>query len=173
MKIRSISLICMLALTLLAFGCNGKTTPSVAIVNTDRVYKESDPGKAGIAHLDGISNTLQAELTELQKKAEASSNKKVAQTQFQQALMSLQQRFSAEQQQVITTLNEVYQKALENSRAKYKVDVIMASDTVLSASPEADFTDKVINEMNAISATFKPLAAEGNGDAAQEQPAAK
>ena len=164
----------MLALTLLAFGCNGKTTPSVAIVNTDRVYKESDPGKAGIAHLDGISNTLQAELTDLQKKAEASTNKKAAQTQFQQALMALQQRFSAEQQQVITTLNEVYQKALENSRAKYKVDVIMASDTVLSASPEADFTDKVISEMNAIPATFKPLAAEGNGDEAapQMQPAA-
>lgn len=165
----------MLALTLLAFGCNGKTTPSVAIVNTDRVYKESDPGKAGIAHLDGISNSLQAELTDLQKKAEASANKKVAQTQFQQALMALQQRFSAEQQQVITTLNEVYQKALENSRAKYKVDVIMASDTVLSASPEADFTDKVISEMNAISTTFKPLAAEGNSDEAapQGQPAAK
>ncbi len=169
MRIKSICLFGLLALTLLAFGCNGKTAPSVAVVNTDKVYKESEPGKAGIAYLDGISTNLQSELADLQKKAETASNKKTAQADFQQALMGLQQRFSAEQQQVITTLNEVYQKALENSRTKYNLAIIMANDTVLSASPEADVTDKVIQEMNAIPATFKPL--NGDSDSAPKEQA--
>jgi Skp family chaperone for outer membrane proteins len=157
MKTRNIRLICLLALALFAFGCNGQTAPSVAVVNTDKVYKESDPSKAGMSYLEDLSTKLQTELTDLQKKMESNTKKKDAQAAFQQALMELQQRFSAEQQQVISTLNETYMKALENSRNKYKVQVIIPSDATLSVSPEADFTDKVITEMNAVPTSFKPL----------------
>ena len=160
MRIKSICLFGLLALTLLAFGCNGKTAPSVAVVNTDKVYKESEPGKAGIAYLDGISTNLQSELADLQKKAETASNKKTAQADFQQALMGLQQRFSAEQQQVITTLNKTYQSALMACREKFGYAVIFGNDTALSYAPDADITQKVIEEMNAKPVSFTRLKPE-------------
>ena len=77
--------------------------------------------------------------------------------------MALQQRFNAEQQQVVSVLSDAYKKALELCRTKYKIDVIMTSESVVSYNPEVDVTDKVLAEMNAQPLDFKPMTAENAG----------
>ncbi len=151
---------------LLLAGCNGK---NLAVVNTDAIYQKSAASEKGTAYLKGVSSELENNLGELQKKAESSKDKKAAQAELQQALMAIQQRFNAEQQQVITTLSDLYKKALENCRTKYKIDLIFASDTALSYDKNVDVTDKVLEEMNALPVEFKPLNAEN----AAKEPAAQ
>ncbi len=157
MKSSSVRLVLFAAVMLLLAGCNGK---NLAVVNTDTIYQKSAASEKGTAYLKGVSSELEAELTALQKKAESTKDKKAAQMQLQQSLMGIQQRFSAEQQQVITTLSDLYKKALENCRSKYKIDLIFASDTALSYDKSVDMTDKVLEEMNALPVEFKPMNAE-------------
>lgn len=159
------------ALALLAFGCTGKR---LAIVNTEMVYQQSTASAKGTDHIKKVTAELEAELRALEEKAQSAKDKKAAQEELQTALAAIQQRFNAEQQQVVNALSDAYRKALENCRAKYNLDIIMTSEVSLSHAPEIDMTQKVTEEMNAIPLEFAPLAAEtpaetpaGNAGAAQ------
>ncbi len=145
----------LLALFALA-ACSGK----VAVLNTEKVFQESNAGKAGLAYLDDLSKELQGQLIASQQKAEAGKNKKAAQDDLQVQVRDAQQRFGAEQQQVMNKVSELYQNAMESVRAKGRYDVILSSDVAVSSSPRVDVTKHVIDEMNRTPVTFTPLAAQ-------------
>lgn len=160
----------LLALVLVVVGCNGKR---VGIVNTELVYKESAAAEKGTEYLRNLTNSIQSEVAAIQEKAQNSKSKDAA-AEMQQAFMDLQQRLNAEQQQVVTVLSEMYNKALENCRNKFKVDIIIPAEVALSHSPDVDLTQKVMEEMNAMPVSFSPLTAEQpaqNAPESAEKPA--
>ena len=157
MKSTLVRVALLVALALLAFGCNGKR---LAIVNTDMVYQKSAASEKGTEYIRNVTTELEKELRAVEEKAQKAKDKKAVQAELQQALMGIQQRFNAEQQQVMTVLSEAYRKALEACRAKYGFDIIMSTELALSYDPSVDITDKVMEEMNAQPLEFKPLNAE-------------
>lgn len=150
-------IVLLTVLALMAFGCTGKR---LAIVNTEMVYQQSAASAKGTEHIKRVTAELEAELRALEEKAQSTKDKKAAQEELQMALAAIQQRFNAEQQQVVNALSEAYKQALDNCRAKYNLDIIMTSEVALSYAPEVDLTQKVMEEMNAIPLEFTPLAPE-------------
>jgi len=143
---------------LFASACTGK---NIATVNTELVYQKSAVSEKATNYLKAVDAELTAELTALQEKSAATAgDKKIAQNDLQKTLMDIQQRFGAEQQQVVNVLNANYKIALEKLCEKYKLDAIFASDMVLSASQAIDMTDKAIEEMNALPVEFSRLTPE-------------
>lgn len=156
MKFSLLRFALLLALVLFAAGCNGKR---VGIVNAEQIYKESLAAEKGTQYLRDLSGSIQEEIAAIQEKAQKSKSKDAA-AEMQMAFADLQQRFNAEQQQVITVLSEMFNEALETCRAKYKLDVIIAKEAALSFSPDVDMTRKVMEEMNSMPVSFTPLTAE-------------
>jgi len=160
MKSSFFRLVLLVTLALLVFGCNGKR---VAIVNTDMVYKESSASGKGSEYLRGVSSEMQKVYEEAAAKVEnakGKQEKEAAQEALQTALVEMQQRLNAEQQQVINTLTTAYQKAMETCRAKGKYDVIIPAEAALANDPQIDITKQVLAEMDAMPLEFKPLQSE-------------
>ena len=163
----------LLAVLLLG-GCISPTdssAPAVAVVDSARVFKESEPGKAGIKHLESLHESMQAELNALQQELQDKPNDETLQQKLQEKYMVYQQRISAEQQQVINTLNEAIQKALDACRVQQKLALIVGTDVVLSYGPAADITGAVITEVNKARVEFKPIEPEAETTAPVAQPA--
>ena len=159
---------------LLLGGCTSPAdspAPAVAVVDSARVFKESLPGKAGIKHLESLHESMQAELNTLQQELQDKPNDETLQQKLQEKYMVYQQRISAEQQQVINTLNEAIQKALDACRAQQKLALIVGTDVVLSFGPTADITSAVITEVNKAKVEFKPIEPEAEATAPVTQPA--
>jgi outer membrane protein len=164
----------LLLAVLLSGGCISpadSSAPAVAVVDSARVFKESEPGKAGIKHLESLHETMQAELSALQQELQDKPNNETLQQKLQEKYMVYQQRISAEQQQVINTLNGAIQKALDACRIQQKLALIVGTDVVLSYGPAADITGAVISEVNKARVEFKPLEPEAEVTAPAAQPA--
>lgn len=169
----------LLAGALLA-GCNQaeSSAPSVAVVDTARVFRDSDAGKAGVKFLEGMHEKMQAELNGIQESLAKNPNDQAAQQKLQETYMDFQQRMGAEQQNVLTQLNDVAQRAMDNYRTQNKLQVILGSEAALSFDKAVDVTTGVIAEMNKQKVEFKATQPEAAKPAAPEaapadMPAAK
>jgi outer membrane protein len=164
----------LLIAALLSGGCInpfGSSAPSVAVVDSTRVFKESEPGKAGIKHLETLHESMQTELNALQQELQDKPNDETLQQKRQEKYMVYQQRISAEQQYVINTLNEAIQKALDVCRVQQQLALIVGTDMVLSYGPAADITAAVIHEVNKTKVEFKPIEPETETVTSAVQPA--
>jgi len=164
----------LLFATLLLSGCISPADSSdsaVAVVDSTRIFKESDPGKAGIKHLETLHESMQAELNALQQDLQAKPNDEALQQKLQEKYLAYQQRISAEQQQVINTLNAAIQKAIDVCRVQKKLALIVGTDVALSYGPSADVTDMVISEVNKAKVEFHPIEPEADATAPVAQPA--
>ena len=164
----------LLFAALLFSGCispaDPPAPPAVAVVDSARVFQESEPGKAGIKHLEIMHESMQAELNALQEELQAKPNDETLPLRLQEKYMVYQQRISAEQQQVINVLNEAIQKALDACRDQQKLAVIVGRDVVLSYSSTADITDAVIREVNKAKVEFKAIEPETEATMPVTQP---
>ena len=161
MKFSLLRIALLMVLALFAFGCNGK---KVAVVNTDMVYQKSTASEKGTEYLKSVAAELDSELRSAEAEAEKAKDKKAAQAEMQQAFMAAQQRFNAEQQQVVAAMGEALRKALDTCRTKLRLEVIISTEQAISHDPAVDITQQVINELNAMSIEFKPVTAEAPAD---------
>jgi len=164
----------LLIAALLSGGCINpfdSSAPSVAVVDSTRIFKESEPGKAGIKHLEILHESMQAELNALQQALQDKPNDETLQQKLQEKYMVYQQRINAEQQHVINTLNEAIQKALDVCRIQQKLALIVGTDMALSYGPAADITTAVIYEVNKTKVEFKPIEPETDAVTSAVQPA--
>ena len=153
----------LLLAALLVGGCVNpfdSSAPSVAVVDSARIFKESEPGKAGIKHLETLHESMQAQLIALQEALMETPNDVALQQKLQEKYLVYQQRISVEQQQVINILNDAIQQALDACRVQQNLAVIVGTDVVLSHGPAADITDAVIREVNKTAVAFTPLEPE-------------
>lgn len=158
MKRYALVLLSLVAVVALA-GCELPRSGGIAVVNTARVYQESEAGKAGVKHLETLHEEMQNQLNQMQeslKKDQSDENK----NKFQETFADYQKRMGAEQQQVISVLNENLQKVLDMYREKNGLDAILGSDNVLSTGPKADATGNIVLELNKLNITFTRMEAE-------------
>jgi len=157
---RLVFLMAMLSMLVLT-GCIGSLSNEsvIGVVDTARVFRDSDAGKEGFKYLETVQAEMQAKLNILQMKLKKDpENKKVAQ-KLQETYLSFQQRIGAEQQKVITLLNDASQRVLDSYRAKNSLLIIISSEATLSYGEAVDITDGVIEELNKEKIEFKFNAA--------------
>ena len=165
------SLIALMTLT----GCipSEPAAPKVAVVDTARVFRDSEPGKAGVKFLEGMQEGMQRELNSLQDQLQKKPEDAALQQKLQETYMSLQQRMGAEQQNVITLLNDAIQRAMDSYRARKQLDVILTNEAALSYSKAVDVTADIIAEFNTHKLTFTPVIPEDSKETAKEAAPAK
>lgn len=161
------ALLMLMALT----GCipTEPTSPKVAVVDTARIFRDSEPGKAGVKFLESLHETMQAELNSLQDQLQKKPEDTALQQKLQETYMALQQRMGAEQQNIITLLNDALQRAIDNYRARKQLDVVLTNEAVLSYSKAVDVTADIIAELNTHNISFTPISPEETKDAAPQK----
>lgn len=137
-------------------GCNGGDP--VGVVDTSRLFQESDSGKAGLAHLQAMEAAMQEQLVAAQAMLEKSPNDEALRAHFQKEFGGYQAMVQAEQQKVVETINAQITEAMEKARKKGKFSVILPSENVLAFDPKADITDDMIKLLNKAPVTFEPVA---------------
>lgn len=159
---RRIMFIPVLVIMTMLTGClqGESSAPTVGVVDTARIFRDSDAGKAGVKFLEGMQTTMQAELTAIQEVLQKNPEDQAAQQKLQETYMSFQQRMGAEQQNVVTLLNDATQRVLDAYRAQKKLSVILAQESTLSVDKSVDVTAEVIAELNKQKVEFKAITPE-------------
>ena len=129
---------------------------SVALVNPSRLFQDSASGKAGIAHLKNMENSMQEQLQAAQKLIEKRPGDENLRMLVQQEFASYQQLVNSEQQKVVDGLNTQIKMSLDNVRAQKKLGAIFSSETALSYDAKLDVTDDVLAEMDRTPLEFAP-----------------
>ena len=150
---KSILLMTVLGLVLLSAACNRQPAVSqdmdaaIAVVDSNRVMLESEPGQAAMEYLRGLSQELQGELQGMQGAMDQNQTEEQAQL-LQEKFQASQERMGAEQNRIIAILNNAYEQQLEDYREAHGISVILSQESAISFSPSADITEEIIAEMN-------------------------
>ncbi len=155
-KIMSLGLV--LGLAALLAACNDAPKASVAVVNTEKVFKECKAGQAAMAHLQEVSKALQAKTQKAQETLEASQSEDNMQA-FQQALGEYQATIGAEQQRLVALINDQFNAVVDKLRTDKGFSVVLAREAVMSYDASADITDDVVKAMDAANIDLKLNAA--------------
>ena len=154
----------------LVMGCDKQQdTKAVAIVNISQVFQESEAAKAGMKYLENIGDEMQKEFLALQQDLEKDPNNAEKQKKFNDALTAFQGRLNAEQQQVLTRINDTFQQVVDSYREKNKIAVILRSDQVVSMDAMYDVTNDIVAEMNKLELTFTPIEPANEKDQASAE----
>ncbi len=154
----------------IAAGCDKpQDTKAVAIVNISQVFQESEAAKAGMKYLEDIGDEMQKEFLALQQDLEKDPNNAEKEKKFNESLTAFQGRLNAEQQQVLTRINDTFQQVTDAYREKNNIAVILRSDQVVSMDAAYDVTNDIVKEMNKLELTFTPITpADAKKDASAE-----
>lgn len=153
---RKISALALTAVFVFALaGCTGGDP--VGVVDTSRLFQESDSGKAGLAHLQAMEVAMQEQLMAAQALMEKSPNDEALRAHFQKEFGGYQALVQGEQQKVVETINAQITEAIEKARKKGKFSVILPTESVLAFDPKADLTEDMIKLLNKAPASFEPV----------------
>lgn len=157
----------LVMMTMLTGCLQGESSaPTIGVVDTARIFRDSEAGKAGVKFLEGMQAKMQAELTAIQEILQKNPEDQAAQQKLQETYMSFQQRMGAEQQNVVTLLNDATQRVLDSYRQQKKLTVILAQESTLSVDKSVDVTADVITELNKQKVEFKAITPEAPAAAA-------
>ena len=173
-----------LLLSLMLIACQqgeGSSQAKLAVVDMTRVMRDSEAGKAGVKHLEGLQADMQAQLNDIQKRLEENAEDVEAQKELQTVYMASQQRMQVEQQNVVNVLYDTMQRIINAYRADKGYALIISSEAAASFDSKADVTSDIIAAMDKQKIDFKPAVeaekapeAEAGKDAGQaEKPAEK
>ena len=145
--------------------------PAVAVVDMSRLLTESEPGKAGMAFLEGLQSDMQNKLNAIQERLEKNDKDEEAQRELQMSYMTFQTRMGKEQQAVAGQLYDMLQKVLGDYRQAHGYQVIVSREVVASFDAKVDVTDAVLAEVNKQKITFIPLEQDDAAPAAEQSAA--
>ena len=160
----------LLLLCLLCAACQQgeeKSGPSFAVVDIVRVMRDSEPGKAGIKYLESMQADIQKQLDDIQAGLEKDPDNEDLQKQLQTVYMNAQQQMGEEQQNVLSQLQNVTKRVMDEFRKARGYDVLFSAETLSSYDDKLDVTNALLEEMNKQKVTFVPL-----DNAADEAPKA-
>ena len=174
MRIRFVALPLLLLAALAFAGCQqtGSAKPAVAVVDMSRLLTESEPGKAGMAFLEGLQGEMQNKLNAVQKRIEKNDKDAEAPRELQLSYMTFQTRMGKEQQNVAGQLSDMLQKVLGEYRAAHGYQIIISREVVASFDAAVDVTAAVLAEVNKQKMTFTPLE-QDDAVSAAEKPASQ
>lgn len=147
----------------LLFGCEQGTTQEkqkIGVVNINRIMVDSKAGRAAAKYIEGVQDSLRAQLVELQGKAEAdeAGKKKVNEEEIQRKVQAAYGKLQTEQQNVQNILNAVLHRTVEAYRKEKGYAMILFSDVVLSFEEHVDVTSDITAALDKEAVEFKPTA---------------
>ena len=168
---KKLAILCAFVLMTALVGCEltAPAGPKIGVVDPGIIFQDSAPGKAGVAYLEGISKKMQDEFVALQEEVQETQSQE-AQMKLQMLASEFQQRITAEQQQVINTLQDEFKKVLEDYRVKNNLEIILAKDQVLAFDNTVNVTEPILAAMNALTIDYAALAEEKAAAEAAETP---
>ena len=125
-----------------------KPVVTLAVVNQERIYRESDAAVEAVAYLDAISEAMRQKIADAQTDIQSQKDEEAARTAYEKILGELQQEFTAEQQNVTVKVNDLFELALDACRKEAGALVVLSSDLVLAHDASVDLTDVVLEKMN-------------------------
>ncbi len=160
MRIRFLALP-LLLLSLLCAACQqGEEKASganFAVVDIVRVMRDSEPGKAGIKYLESLQADIQKQLDDIQAGLEKDPDNEDLQKQLQTVYMNAQQQMGEEQQNVLSQLQNVTKRVMDDFRKAKGYDLLFSAETLSSYDEKLDVTNALLEEMNKQKVTFVPL----------------
>ncbi len=146
-------------------ACNQPAPPAaeptkIGVIDTARVFRESEPAKAGVKFLESIQTEMQGQLTQLQEKMQNDPENVALQQEIQTMYGEFQQRIGAEEQNVVNLLQDSMQRSIDALRMSKNIDIIVGAEVALSYSQALSLTDEIIAEMNKVKIEFKAIAPE-------------
>lgn len=164
-------ILCTAALAFALTACKSESS-NVVTVNAAQVFQESESGKQAKEYLEQLATEMQNDLQKFQEEYDqaAPADKADVQKKLQATVIDYQQKMRSEEQQILNNLTETYQSVLDEYRTANGVTVILRSEVIASAAPEADITSKIIEAMNKKAASVTSAAKEAP-KAADEAPA--
>lgn len=186
MRIRLLVL-SLLMLCLAVSGCQQTQEPAtkVAVVDMNRLLRDSEPGKEASRFLEGLQKEIQQQIDDVQSRLAKEPENETLQRELQAIYMGGQQRINAEQQNVVSQLLDLTQRLVNNYRKTNGLSVVLGSDMAVAYDPALDVTTALLDEMNKQKVNFvsvsnpqpeAPAAVETPAEAeapAAEQPAAE
>ncbi len=134
--------------------------PTIGVVDTARIFRESVPGKNGVKFLEEIQAKMQNELTALQTAIQKEPENVELQQKAQSIYMQFQQSIGAEEQNVVNILNDLMTRTIEDYRVNKKLLIIVSKETTLSYDSSMDVSADIIAELNKHDVKFKSVAPE-------------
>ncbi len=153
-KTRFISLLITLIFCLTATAM----AADYAIVDVQKIFNESKPGKAGIEHMKKVQEVLQKAMNEIIELNKGKENTPEGQRAVESARQVLNRQMAIEQQAV----NGVLEKELRSVASDWlkknsKYMIVLPKQQVLGNAAGVDFTSSMMTEMNKRKVTFPDL----------------
>ena len=151
---------CALLLLLMVFS-NVARAEGLAVVDVERIYRESLPGKAGEAHLGQARDILQKGLDELRALYKGKEDTAEAKASLREGQAALERQFAADR----AAVRQVLAAHLENVvRVWFSVNgkipairAVAPASAFFAYNPTLDVTDSIMREMNKEKPVFHAL----------------
>ena len=148
----------LLALTLFSGVAQGA---GLAVVDVERIFRESVPGKAGEAHLKQARDILQKGLDELRALYKGKEDTAEARGALRDGHAALERQFAADRLTVRQTLSAHLENVIRvwfavNAKSS-AINAIAPASAFFAYSPSLDVTDAVMREMDKEKPTFHAL----------------
>lgn len=150
-------------ISLLTAACLSHTAfaQSLAVIDTNIIFEQSEHGKAIIQYFEGLQNEgikkLEA-IEEKRKKAEKQKDEKLLknlESEMQATAYELQNQMQKEQEILFAAISDKLTKTIDDFRKNNKIDVILHSAETASYNPDIDVTQKIMQEFNKIKFDIK------------------
>ncbi|MDR2054728.1 MAG: OmpH family outer membrane protein [Desulfovibrio sp.] len=136
------------------------SAPKLAVVDMQRIMRDSEPARTGVKFLEDLHAGMQEKIQAIEARLEKNPQDEDAQKELQSVYMTSQQRMQAEQQNVVTLLYDAIQRVMNAYREQNGYELILNAEVVAAFSPALDVTTAVIAEVNKQKIEFKPLTRE-------------
>lgn len=173
MRIRLLVL-SLLVLCLAVSGCQQPQEPAVkvAVVDMNRLLRDSEPGKEASRFLEGMQKEIQQQIDDVQARLGKDPENEALQRELQAIYMGGQQRINAEQQNVVSQLLDLTQRLVNNYRKANGLSVVLGSDVAVAYDPALDVTNALLDEMNKQKVNFVSVSNPQPAVPAADAPAA-
>ena len=130
----------------------------IAVVDTEKLLVQSEPGKLGQAHLEAVQKVLQKGYNDLLALYRGQENTAEAQNAVAQGQAALERQMEVERAAVTSVLQSELTAAVEAWRKKNpRIHAVLARQLFLDAAPKLDATSAVMKEMNKRKPKFAEL----------------
>ena len=133
----------------------------LAVVDVDRIFRESEPGKAGDAHLKQARDILQKGFEDLRALYKGKEDTAEAVAALREGHAALERQFAADRlavrQVLTTTLEKVIRTWFEGQGQRDATRAVAPANAFFVFSPVLDVTDAILREMNEERPVFPPL----------------
>ncbi len=156
------------AMLALLAGCNEKKqeqkpTPQFGVVQISKLFQESRIGKAGFERLAALENQAQSTLKDAldaMEKARAEDNAEELaniERNVQKRVAYMQEIIRQDQEHVGNVIQTVMKNVFERYSKEHGLFGIFSEESMVSASPEADITSHIMQELEKVEPAFGDL----------------